>query len=154
MDQNEHIMTVTTMEYTSKTSGNRCLGQVIQIGVLQEDVEFSDLEKYTSLPTGFQVTHRDAAMAVEHGDLGLEVREENIPLVIPHFGPDPLRGFGSMLELSDPSLRPWPQDLPLYFRELVYGAETIRSWFTDRQGIYPHIHRQLTEALATCSLGV
>lgn len=141
-------MTVTTMEYRSKQSGEPRLGQVIQLGQLQEDVDLMQLRSYQSLPTGSQATYRDAAMAIEHGDLGLEVREEDIPLVIPHFGSDSLKGFGEPLKLSDSSLYPWPAHLPLFFRELVYGAEAIKRWLYERGGIYPDVHQRLTRALA------
>jgi hypothetical protein len=147
MKQGEHVVTITTMEYTSKRSGRRCLGQVIQLGVLRENVDDSDLSSCARLPTGLQATYRDEGMAIEHGDLALEVRREDLPLVIPHFGPDPLKGFGESLELSDLSLHPWPRDFPLFFRELVYGIEAVKQWFHDRGGIYPRVYHQLTDAL-------
>ena len=148
MNQNEHVITVTTMEYQSKLDGQRRLGQVIQLGILRADVSESELHRYSSLPTGHQATYRDDAMAIEHGDLGLELREEDIPLVIPHFGPDPVKGFKVPLRLSDESLRPWPDSFPLFFRELVHGTEAVMQWFRDRGGIYPHIYTLLTDTLA------
>jgi hypothetical protein len=147
MNPNEHIMTVTSMEYRSKRDGSRKLGQVIQLGVLQVVIDLAKLQGLASLPTGRQATYRDQAMAIEHGDLRLETREEDIPLVIPHFGPDPLKGFNEPLSLSDPSLRPWVDHLPLFFRELVAGSDTVKKWFCDRGGKYPEIHTDLVGIL-------
>ncbi|HVE80953.1 MAG TPA: hypothetical protein VNA68_02320 [Candidatus Dormibacteraeota bacterium] len=147
MEPNEYIMTVTSMEYRCKRDGKKRLGQVIQMGILQQALDLSALRGLDSLPTEVQATYRDPEMAREHGDLELEARPENIPLVIPHFGTDPLKGFYEPLVLSEPELKPWPEHLPLFIRELAAGTDAVKEWFCERGGQYPEIYAKLVAML-------